>query len=182
MSVRYSLHVLDPKLLAAFEAHPDLVEDWLGGDDYGIDPDGFREHVQEQGIEDDLGEVRSIDDGVSLDRWLPAIAFILGKLGSKAQPLCALADPRLRSFLGPSGSRYALDPAQVVELSGLLEGIELVDFLAGYDAAELTRAEVYPDLWNEAGSRDEVVNAFEVLRNAVSEAVEEGAALLIAVS
>jgi hypothetical protein len=106
------------------------------------------------------------DNHLDLDKTWDAIHFTLnGERGAGDEPLflTILGGEEIGEDNGYGPARYLL-PDQVKDVAQALRSIPPADFAARFDPAALTKADVYPGIWDEAGL-EYVQPSYDALRD-----------------
>jgi hypothetical protein len=123
-----------------------------------------------------------VDDIVSLDKAWNGMHFMLtGQMWGGSGPLANVilgGVPIGEEDVGYGPAR-SLSAEQANEVAQALDGISAADFRARFDAAALSEAEVYPQIWDEGDDAlDYVADYFEEARHFYKSAAEQGHAVI----
>jgi hypothetical protein len=123
---------------------------------------------------------------LDVDKAWHGIHFLLtGTASEGAMPLGFIVDggTTIGEDMGYGPARGFSD-SEVARIAGALAAVSAAEIHARYDAAELARAEVYPDIWERDGdhARDYLVTYFEQLSAFIAGAAEEREALIVFIS
>lgn len=153
--------------LARLREEPELVADYLGEDA----PDGF-------------GPVADLD----VDKAWHAIHFLLTGTSWEGEPplnFVVSGGIELGEDLGYGPAR-GLTSDEVKSIAAALKAIPPESLRQRFDAAALTSAEIYPQIWDRPQEEDDtqgyVSDYYDQLRTFVLDAAVEGEALLVAMT
>ena len=136
------------------------------------------------GLDDFLGKD---GEGFYLDKAWHGIHFLLtGTAFGGDGPLASILFGRsLGDAVEKDGAiaSHALTGAEVRAFDDALSRITAEEFAARFDARAMTKAEIYPDIWDRALTGEEdvleyLVEYFETLRDGVRAAKEKGLGLI----
>ena len=75
------------------------------------------------------------------------------------------------------GPAHVLRPGQVMECSAALQAIDAEEIKRRYNPTEMTRAEIYPDMWDRKEEHEEnldyLIENFNALKAFISQAAQE---------
>ncbi len=188
MGVTHVFHPVHPRFFEAARRQPEILDHWLGyhGDDSGIDAEAFAASAPVLALAgpEGLGEVRSIDDGYSLEKGLPSILFALNRtFADEPEAWAALDGKSSPEFpvveLGEHA--YGLPVVTVRRVAGLLAVIGTFRVQQAFDPQLFTALEVYPAPWS-AEDHDFFESSRRAVERALEEAAKAGQALIIQVS
>ncbi|MFL6708613.1 MAG: YfbM family protein [Massilia sp.] len=123
------------------------------------------------------------DDAIHLDKTWHAIHFMLtGEVydgdGAISQAILG-GDPIGEEEVGYEPAR-GLSVAEVKAIDVALRGVSEADFRAKFDAAALTAADIYPQIWEEGdGALDYLVPYFMSLKQFYENAAQAGLAVVL---
>lgn len=152
-----------------------------------VPPQTARQLVADPGgIYDVLNSLEGSDVVISLEKSWHGLHFVLtGTAWDGSPPLDFLAKggvPVGDEDVGYGPARI-LEPAGVAALNAALSAVSEADFDRNFDPVELTKAEIYPQIWDEPVEdlKQEYVGYLEVMKAQVRRAAETGQALLVAI-
>jgi uncharacterized protein DUF1877 len=184
--ITHTIHAVSPAFLAACVRTPEILERWLGGDDSGIDPRRFAANRETRALAgpEGLGKVRSTDDGLELDGWLPALRWLLLRAFPDEPEAWAALDGDASEEFPVFRLRYGVGFSVPVarRLAGLLEVLPTVDVMKTYEPTALSADRIYPEVWSEPGMREHVEQAFYKLRRVFTRAARDEDAVLVTVT
>lgn len=170
MGMTASFLRVDPDTLQAFLEDSSLLEDMLYHED------------------DDIGG----DDLIDIDKSWDGILFLL--TGSSTAQSDTIQHPLFRVVFSGQlvdeeqdlgyGPAHYLTAGQVKEVHASLTGISVQELRSRYDAAKMTKLEVYPLVWEQEGDEglDYLCSYYEALQKFYAEAAAKGLAVITVLS
>jgi len=170
MSMIGNLRRLSDADLSRLLAEPSLISDYLYSED------------EEDASDPPFGEHADLD----IDKAWHGIHFLLTRSAWEGElPLAFLVcgGTEIGDEDVGYGPARGFDSEQVRAIAKALEAIDPIEFRARFDPAAMTKAQVYPEIWNRPLEQEDtvgyLVDYYDEMRSFIAGAAKEGEALLV---